>query len=98
MIKIIDGRGTGKSSRLMLIAKESGNGVIICQNPKKMQEKAYAYGIVGLEFVSYSEYFNAILDNLNIFDKKTLYIDNVSVFLEAWDSNIKGYCDDKENK
>jgi hypothetical protein len=32
MYRIIDGRGTGKTSRLMLLAKEN-NGVIVCANP-----------------------------------------------------------------
>lgn len=100
MFKVIDGRGTGKTSRLMLLAKESGNGdgVIVCRKPKQTQEKAYAYGILGLDFVSYSEYFNSILDNKNIFEGKNIFIDNLSDFLNAWDSRIKGYCDDKENK
>lgn len=38
MYRIIDGRGTGKTSRLMLLAKEN-NGVIVCANPQKMREK-----------------------------------------------------------
>ena len=43
MYRIIDGRGTGKTSRLMLLAKEN-NGVIVCANPQKMREKAEVYG------------------------------------------------------
>ena len=43
MIKIIDGRGTGKSSRLMLMAKELGLP-IACMAPTRLQEKARAYG------------------------------------------------------
>mgnify|MGYP003464479803 CR=1 FL=1 len=44
MYRIIDERGSGKTSRLMLLAKETG-GVIVCSNPKGMAEKARAYGI-----------------------------------------------------
>jgi hypothetical protein len=55
MYRIIDGRGTGKTSRLMLLAKEN-NGVIVCANPQKMREKAEVYGIIGLEFISYKEF------------------------------------------
>lgn len=55
MYRIIDGRGTGKTSRLMLLAKEN-NGIIVCANPQKMREKAEVYGIIGLEFISYKEF------------------------------------------
>lgn len=55
MYRIIDGRGTGKTSRLMLLAKEN-NGVIVCANLAKMREKAEVYGIVGLEFLSYKDF------------------------------------------
>ena len=55
MYRIIDGRGTGKTSRLMLLAKET-NGTIVCGNPKAMREKALAYGIVGIDFISYNDF------------------------------------------
>ena len=35
MYRIIEGRGTGKTSRLMLLAKEA-DGVIVCSNPYAM--------------------------------------------------------------
>lgn len=54
MIQIIDGRGTGKTSRLMLIAKEL-NVPIVCNNPDDLKRKAYSYGITGLTFLSYSD-------------------------------------------
>ena len=55
MYRIIDERGSGKTSRLMLLAKETG-GVIVCSNPKGMAEKARAYGIQGIEFISYYDF------------------------------------------
>ena len=39
MYRIIDGRGSGKTSRLMLLAKETG-AAIACSNPWAMAEKA----------------------------------------------------------
>lgn len=54
MYRIIDGRGTGKTSRLMLLAKET-NAIIACANPYTMKDKALGYGITGLTFVSYEE-------------------------------------------
>ena len=61
MIRIIDERGTGKTSRLMLIAKEY-DATFVCANPKAMEYKAQAYGIDGINFMSY-EKFSTVLDH-----------------------------------
>ena len=50
MYKIIDTRGTGKTSRLMLIAKEN-DALFVCANPASMRQKAYSYGIIGIDFI-----------------------------------------------
>ena len=50
MYRIIDSRSSGKTSRLMLLAKET-NSAIACYNPPAMRQKAYAYGITGIEFI-----------------------------------------------
>ncbi len=57
MIRIIDNRATGKTSRLMLLAKEN-NAILVCSNPKAMAYKAKQYGINDIEFMSYGEYYN----------------------------------------
>jgi len=54
MYQIIDKRGSGKTSRLMLLAKEN-NGILVCGNPYAMREKAHAYGLTGFDIVSYRE-------------------------------------------
>ena len=54
MYRIIDSRATGKTSRLMLLAKELG-AKIACMNPHLMIENAYRYGITGIDFISYSD-------------------------------------------
>ena len=100
MIKIIDGRGTGKSSRLLLLAKEN-NGVIVCENPRQMSEKAYRYGIVGIDYVSYAEYwgYSAVnSDTMEILNSKNVYIDDLSKFLNFYDANISGYCESSEDE
>ena len=51
MYRIVDGRGTGKTSRLMLLAKDIG-ATIVCSNPHAMEQKAHAYGITGINFIS----------------------------------------------
>ncbi len=58
MYRIIDKRGTGKTGRLFLIAKDTG-ATIVCSNPRMMQEKALRYGFKDLNFMSYAEYVEA---------------------------------------
>ena len=51
MISIIDKRATGKTSQLMLLAKEQ-DGIIVCNNPKPYEQKAiYGYGLTGITFI-----------------------------------------------
>lgn len=57
MLRIIDGRGTGKTKKLMEYAKEN-NALFVCGNPHAMEEKARAYGILGLKFMGYTEFLN----------------------------------------
>ena len=73
MYRIIDGRGTGKTSRLMLLAKDT-NSVIACANPYAFEQKAKAYGIIGINFISYHDllenskkYGNVLIDELETF-------------------------------
>lgn len=93
MYQIIDKRASGKTSRLLLLAKES-NGIVVCHNPYTMQEKAYLYGIVGIDFVSYDEYMT--FKKSNIANKRPVYIDELSMFLKYMDSNFAGYSESIE--
>ena len=52
MYRIIDNKASGKTRKLMEIAKEN-NAVFVCSNPRAMEAKAHAYGIVGIEFIDY---------------------------------------------
>lgn len=86
MYRIIDNRSSGKTSRLMLLAKETG-AKIACSNPSAMREKAYAYGITGIEFVPYSDLFNG---NINPEDK--VMIDEIEVCMQTYcDGYLTGY-------
>lgn len=85
MYRIIDSRGSGKTSRLMLLAKET-NSKIACMNPSAMRAKAYAYGITGIEFISYSDLFSGEYDEDNIM------IDEIEVFVSNYiDGKLTGY-------
>lgn len=52
MYRIIDNKASGKTRKLMEIAKEN-KAVFVCSNPRAMEAKAHAYGIVGIEFIDY---------------------------------------------
>lgn len=86
MYRIIDDRATGKTSRLMLLAKETGSK-IACSNPHCMREKAYAYGITGIEFIPYSDLFNG-----NVEPEDKVMIDEIEVCLRSFmDGRLTGY-------
>lgn len=84
MVKIIDKRATGKTGRLMLLAKEN-NGTIVCSNPTAMREKAECYGIIGLDFISYQDWLQSDI-------KSNYYIDEIDCLLNCIGrGNVKGY-------
>lgn len=86
MYRIIDSRGSGKTSRLMLLAKETG-AKIACSNPSAMRQKAYTYGITGIDFIPYSDLFNG---NINTTDK--VMIDELELLLHNYiDCDFIGY-------
>ena len=85
MYRIIDSRGSGKTGRLMLLAKETG-AIIACSNPSAMRHKAYAYGIAGLQFISYKELFTD-----NYADEKIM-IDELESFVKyCVEAEVIGY-------
>lgn len=84
MIKIIDERSSGKTSRLMLLAKEN-DGILVCKDPIKMRDRAYDYGLVGINFMSYEDF------HFNYFFDCPVYIDNVDEFLKFKNKDIVGF-------
>ena len=84
MYRIIDGRGTGKTGRLLLLAKEN-NGIIVCRDPADMKQRAYAYGLTGIDFISYGEF-----SHLHRFNRP-VYIDELDLFLKHINRDIDGY-------
>lgn len=75
MYRIIDSRCSGKTSRLMLLAKET-NSAIACMNPSAMRQKARAYGITGIDFISYSDLFNGEYDDKVMIDELETFVQN----------------------
>ena len=89
MIQIIDKKATGKTGRLFLVAKETG-AVIVCNDPYSLHQKALNYGIVGLSFICYDEFWTNF--KKNYYDKDITYvIDELDCFLQAMNKNILGY-------
>ena len=85
MFRIIDSRSSGKTSRLMLLAKETSSA-IACSNPSAMRQKAYSYGITGIDFISYSDLFTGGWTEENVL------IDELEEFVKQYiDANITGY-------
>lgn len=86
MYRIIDKKCSGKTSRLLLLAKES-NGIVVCKDPEKMREKAYAYGLTGIDFISYWDF---LADSVEDFHQD-IFIDELDDFLSTIHYTIKGY-------
>lgn len=85
MYQIIDARGSGKTGRLMLLAKKD-NGVLVCSNPRAMQSKAHAYGLTGFDIVSYFDYFNH-----NYEQGKPVFIDELDSCIKSLGNDLSGY-------
>ena len=85
MDKIIGEKGTGKTRRLLEMAKDN-NGIVICENVEEMTKRAYRLGIVGIDFMDYRDYVYELV-NLT----KPVYIANINNFLKAFDHDIAGY-------
>ena len=84
MYRIISGRSSGKTYQLIQLAKKY-NASIACSNPKAMQQKAYAYGITGVNFISYSDLFTTSYEG-------DVMIDELETFVHDYiDANIIGY-------
>lgn len=58
MVRIINDRSTGKTMQLMLLAK-ANNAIFVCGNSQAMEQKAHAYGITGITFMSYTDFILA---------------------------------------
>lgn len=96
MNKIIDKTGTGKTHKLLMLA-QANNGVIICDSPEKMRERAYKYGITGLDFITYEDYWHNAIETEDFIAGRRVYIDRISDFLKAYDADICGYTDCMED-
>lgn len=84
MFVVSGGRGTGKTKALLERVK-SQNAILICENTMEMRERAYGYGITGLNLMSYKD-FNA-LEKV----EEPVYIHNINKYISYGNRNVKGY-------
>ena len=79
---IISGeKGTGKTKALLERAKAE-NGIVVCKDPEAMRNRAYDYGIVGLDIVGYGDLYLA---------GKPVYIHDINKFIEHNMPEATGY-------
>ena len=85
MIRIVDERGSGKTIRLMGVARDQ-DAIFVCSNPQATAYKAQKYGIEGLKFASYDEFSTILLHG------EKYVIDEIEKFTqEAFGNNLVGY-------
>ena len=85
MIRVIDERGSGKTSKLMQIAKDN-NAMFVCSNPLAMEVKARAYGIPDVKFISYHDFVTS-------YEPGNVVIDEAEEFVKSimGDNQLIGY-------
>ena len=76
MLKIIDGCGTGKTRKIIEYAQQN-NAIVVCANPLGMEQKARAYEIYNVQFISYKDFIR-IYDP----DIHSYVIDEIDNFVE----------------
>ena len=84
MTQIVGNRSSGKTYKLMLYAKEN-NGTIICSNSNAMREKAKAYGLTGINFMSYYDFLQSPTEDLGAY-----YIDELELFARYMTNDMRG--------
>lgn len=96
MIRIIDDRSTGKTGRLMLLAKDTG-ALFVCENPYAMKQKAHAYGITGIDFISYYDFLDG--NKLRGMRDKPVVIDEMETMVKYQNPSLKviGYSISKDD-
>jgi hypothetical protein len=84
MFIISGGKGIGKTRALIERVKSEG-GILVCEDTMEMRERAYGYGITGLNIMSYKEF-----DTLEKIEEP-VYIHDVNKYISYGNRNVKGY-------
>ena len=86
MFIISGGRGTGKTRTLIERAKLE-DGIIVCEDTVAMRERAYNYGITGLNIISYDDLNECKVASYG----KPLFIHDINRFINYSFGEVKGY-------
>ena len=86
MFIVSGGRGIGKTKALLERVKAE-DAIIVCKDTVEMRERAYMYGITGLNIINYEEYCRTPSEQLD----RDVYIHNVNDLLKIINPNTKGY-------
>lgn len=86
MFIVSGGRGTGKT-RTLLERVKGEDAIIVCEDTMEMRERAYSYGITGLNLITYEEYCQSGSEILG----KPVYIADINKFLQRINKNTRGY-------
>lgn len=84
MFIISGGRGIGKT-RALIERVKSENAILVCEDTMEMRERAYGYGITGLNIMSYQEF--DCLEKV----EEPVYIHNINKYISYGNRNVKGY-------
>ena len=84
MFILSSSKGTGKTKILLEKAFDEG-AIVACRDTIYMRERAYSYGIVGINLISYEEFdrLGGTLENV--------YLHDLHSYLEYKNKNLKGY-------
>lgn len=70
----------------MLLAKEH-NALFVCANPKAMEVKSHAYGVAGVQFISYDEFNKMRVRGCQL---KNIVIDELECYMKCiYGTNFK---------
>ena len=86
MFVIGGNKGTGKTRTLIERAKAE-DGIIVCEDTVAMRERAYAYGITGLNLISYDDLYECKVESYD----KPIYIHDINKFIKYNFHEVKGY-------
>lgn len=75
MDKYIIGESNTKKTYRMLTEAQKSGAIVVCRHPLHMQNKANAYGLYGIKFMSYDEFNDG-----GVFDEKVA-IDEIGDFI-----------------
>lgn len=88
MFIISGGKGIGKT-RALIEKAYAEKGLLVCEDPVAMRERAYGYGITGLDLTSYEDIFKHYEEIIE--SDEPIFIHDINKFVKYCFGNVKGY-------